>query len=93
MLGGGEVVISALFSGCRRLLPNSSQISMSSSFIGLDCERAWVSGLIASWETFWASSLVWACYSTIVSREFGLVGCARDKDLVGVEIGFAPEGL
>ena len=73
MLGGGEVVVSALSSGCRKLLPYSSQMSMNSPF-GLDCEEAKVSGSIASWETWWASSLVWACWSTIVSRDFGLIG-------------------
>ena len=64
-----------------------------------------MSGSIASWETLRASSLVWACCSTIVSREFGLIGCARDKDivwlegcardkdLVGVEVGFGFEGF
>ena len=64
-----------------------------------------MSGSIASWETLWASSLVWVCCSTIVSREFGLIGCARDKDLVwqigcargedlvGVEVGFGFAGL
>ena len=41
-----------------------------------------MSGSIASWEALWAYSLVWVCCSTIVSREFGLIGCARDKDLV-----------
>ena len=78
-------MISALFSGCRRLLPNSSQMSMSSSSIGLDCEKAWVSVLIASWETLWASSLVWACCSTIVSRDFGQIGSSKEVDLVEVE--------
>ena len=64
-----------------------------------------MSGSIASWEALWASSLVWVCCSTIVSREFGLIGCARDKDLVwrigcargeglvGVEIGDGFEGF
>jgi hypothetical protein len=45
------------------------------------------------------------CCSTIVSKEFGLIGCARDKDLawqigfardedlVGVEIGVGFEGF
>ena len=41
-----------------------------------------MSGPIASWEIFWASSLVWACCSTFVSGEFGLIGCARDEDIV-----------
>ena len=52
-----------------------------------------------------SSSLVWVCCSTIVSREFGLIGCARDKDLVwrigcardedlvGVEVGDGFEGF
>ena len=64
-----------------------------------------MSGSIASWETLWASSLVRACCSTIVSREFGLIGCsrdkglvwligcARDKGLVGVEVGFGSENF
>ena len=64
-----------------------------------------MSGSIASWGTLWASSLVWVCCSTIVSKEFGLIGCARDKDLVwqigyardeglvGVEVGAGFEGL
>ena len=47
--GGGEVVISASSSECRRLLPDSSQMSMKSPF-GLDVEEAWVS--IASCETW-----------------------------------------
>ena len=64
-----------------------------------------MSGSIASWETLWASSLVWVCCSTIVSKEFGLIGCVRDKDLVwrigcardedlvGVEVGAGFEGF
>ena len=47
--GGGEILISALSSGCRRLLPESSQMSMKSpiglgSLFGLDDEEAWVFG-------------------------------------------------
>ena len=89
--GGGEIVISALSSGCRRLLPESSQMSMKSpiglgSLFGLDDEGAWVFGS-ASWGTWWASLLVWACISTIVSRDFGLIGCSEDVHLVGVEVG------
>ena len=52
-----------------------------------------MSGSIASWEALWASSLVWVCCSTIVSRDFGLIGCSWDIDLVGVEVRFVPEGL
>ena len=64
-----------------------------------------MSGSIASWATLWASSSVWVCCSTIVSREFGLIGFARDKDLVwqigcargedlvGVEVGFGFESF
>ena len=51
LLGGGEFLVSALSSGCRKLLPYSSQMSMNSPF-GLDCEEAKVSGSIASWETW-----------------------------------------
>ena len=52
-----------------------------------------------------SSSLVWVCCSTIVSKEFGLIGCARDKDLVwridcarggglvGVQVGDGFEGF
>ena len=75
----------------RRLLPESSQMSMKSliglgSLFGLDDEEAWMFGS-ASWETWCASLLVWACISTIVSRDFGLIGCSEDVHLVGVEVG------
>ena len=98
--GGGEDVVSALAFGSRRLVPFSSRMSMRSS-----SEWAWLSVSFVSWEGLWASSLVWVCCSTIVSREFGLIGCARDKDLVwligcardkdlvGVEVGFGSEGF
>ena len=91
--GGGEDVVSALAFGSRRLVPSSSRMSRRSS------------GSIAPWETLLASSLVWACCSTIVLREFGLIGCsrdkglvwligcARDKGLVGVEVGFGSENF
>ena len=53
--GGGEIVVSALSSGFRRLLPVSSQMSMKSpiglgSLFGLDEEKGWAFGS-ASWGT------------------------------------------
>ena len=62
------------------------------SLFGLDDEEAWVFDS-ASLGTWWASLLVWAYISTIVSRDFGLIGCSWDMDLVGVEVCFVPGGL
>ena len=59
-----------------------SPIGLGSPF-GLDGEEAFGS---ESWGTCWASLLVWACISTIVSRDFGLIGCSEDVHLVGVEV-------
>ena len=96
----GEAVSAGVWVGSRRLVPFSSRMSIRSS-----SEWAWLSVSFVSWEGLRASSLVWACCSTIVSREFGLIGCARDediiwlggcardKDLVGVEMGFGSEGF